>query len=175
MADQFISEIRIFPYSDIPSGWLPCDGRLLPSDDKTYQMLSLQLGTSFGGDGKTTFGIPNLIGAVPMGTGGGPNRTYRERGDKGGEEMVGLLSVETPGHTHMVANQGPPGDSSAPGGKTFARAVGATPYAIGVATTMMSLESIGEAGSGDPHNNMQPYLALNFCIAYEGQFPGVPP
>jgi microcystin-dependent protein len=170
-SDQFVGEIRIFPFQLIPPGWLPCNGQLLKVDDPPNRVLYALIRNTFGGNGHDTFGLPDLRGAIPMGTGVAPNRTSRDLGDKGGKEDVSLLEVELPSHRHTLAAQGVDANSSGPGGKTFARASGSTPYAPGVAVVPMDLQAIGEFGEGFPHNNVQPYLALNFCIALDGVYP----
>jgi microcystin-dependent protein len=173
-SDQFIGEVRIFPYQSVPAGWLPCEGQLLSTRDPKYVTLYSQIGAAFGGDGASTFGLPDFRARVPMGTGAGPNRTLRGVGDKGGEEYHTLIQIEMPSHRHTLAAQGVAANASGPRGNTFARSIGANVYGPSVSPVGMYQQAIGMTGGNQPHYNMQPYLTLCFCIAYDGTYPAPP-
>ena len=128
MADQFVAEIRIFPFNFPPTGWAFCNGQLMPISQNTA-LFSL-LGTTYGGDGKSTFSLPDLQGSAPMQPGQGPGLSLHDLGEMSGVENVTLLTSEIPFHTHV--------------------------------------------GATLPHNNMMPYLTVNFCIALQGIFPQRP-
>jgi microcystin-dependent protein len=177
--DPFVAEIRIFPFGQFaPRGWAFCDGQILPLSQNTA-LFSL-LGTNFGGDGIRTFALPNMHGRVPMHTGNGNGLTPRVIGEEDGTETVTLTSGEMPNHNHGVVSV--PGNlvasTNKPGGNSFGRAVQGNPYAPPPATpnpptnpTPMAALTIGVTGNNLPHNNMQPYLTLSFCIAMQGVFP----
>jgi len=168
----YMGEIRVFPFGFMPFGWLPCTGALLQISQNTA--LFHLLGTTFGGDGKTTFALPNLQGALPMGAGDGPGRTPRSIGATGGTAAVTLLETHLPTHSHPLAAQSASANASSPQANTFAQAVGSTPY-VGATSTFahMSGLTIAATGGGAAHNNLQPYMALNFGIAVQGSY--VPP
>jgi len=177
MADPFVAEIRIFPFNFAPTGWAFCDGQLMPISQNTA-LFSL-LGTTYGGDGKSTFALPDLQGSAPMHPGQGPGLSLYDLGQTGGSESVTLLTTEMPVHAHNVgmANTAN-GNSLTPVGSTWAT----TPsgrgllfvYHSGPPTAKMLADVILPAGGSLPHNNMQPYLTLNFCIALQGVFPARP-
>lgn len=170
MTDTFLAEIRIFGCNFAPRGWALCNGQLLPISQNTA-LFSL-LGTTYGGNGQTTFALPDLQGAAPMHPGQGPGLTPRTLGEQGGSPAVSLIAPEMPLHSHDLKAVGSLGNRTAPQGNSLARVSGATPYApAGGPTTAMSNQAVGLAGQGQPHNNMQPYLTLNFCIALQGIFP----
>jgi microcystin-dependent protein len=170
MADPFVAEIRIFPFNFAPKGWAFCDGQLLPISQNTA-LFSL-LGTFYGGDGKSTFALPNLQGSAPMHPGQGPGLSLHDLGESGGSDTVTLLATEMPAHSHGLMADSVPGTKSQPTDNALARASGATPYiAAGGATVAMSDSTIAPVGGDQPHNNMQPYLTLNFCIALQGIYP----
>ncbi|HEY3037533.1 MAG TPA: tail fiber protein [Pyrinomonadaceae bacterium] len=174
MADPFIAEIRIFPFNFPPKGWAFCDGQLMPLSQNTA-LFSL-LGTTYGGDGKSTFALPDLQGSAPMHPGQGPGLSLHDLGETGGSENVTLLLSEIPLHTHTVGRSlDALGNSLTPVGSIWAqagsvRAVVNT-YNPGPPTGAMKSDVVQPAGGGLPHNNMQPYLTLNFCIALQGVFP----
>ena len=163
--------IRIFPFNFAPRGWALCDGQLMSISQNTA-LFSL-LGTTYGGDGRTTFGLPNLQGRAAMHPGQGPGLTSHDLGEAAGSETVTLTGAQMAVHPHTLQSQVAPGDSPVPTGAVPARAVGATPYAspAGAPLGPMAPGSWGSAGGDQPHNNMQPYLTLNFCIALQGIFP----
>lgn len=177
MADPFVAEIRIFPFNFAPKGWAFCAGQLMPISQNTA-LFSL-LGTTYGGDGKSTFALPDLQGNAPIHQGQGPGLSLYDLGQIGGEQFVTLISSEIPAHAHNVgmANAAN-GDSVTPVGCTWAQAPSGRGalfvYNPGPPTAKMLATSILPAGGSLPHNNMQPYLTLNFCIALQGVFPARP-
>jgi microcystin-dependent protein len=169
MADPFVAEIRIFPFNFAPRGWAWCDGQLLPLSQNTA-LFSL-LGTTYGGDGKSNFALPDLQGRAPMHPGQGPGLSLHDLGETGGSETVSLLESEIPSHSHaFMANNGP-ANSRAVAGNALARIVGGLVYAAPGAIVQMAAEALAPAGGDQPHNNLQPYLTFYFCIALQGVFP----
>jgi microcystin-dependent protein len=170
MADPFVAEIRIFPFNFPPKGWAFCNGQLMPISQNTA--VFALLGTTYGGDGKSTFALPNLEGRAPMHPGQGPGLSLHDLGESGGSETVTLLESEIPAHTHTLRGNNTQGDSPIPTGNTLARYSGNV-YQQNVSSnlTAMAPQSLAPAGGGLPHNNMQPYLTLSFCIALQGIFP----
>ena len=170
MADPFVAEIRVFPFNFAPKGWAWCDGQLMPLSQNTA-LFSL-LGTTYGGDGKSTFALPNLQGSAPMHPGQGPGLSLRDLGEQGGSETVSLLESEIPSHSHGLQGSGVTGNRTNPVGNSFARVAGAQPYSTTIASfTSMAPEALPPAGGDQPHNNMMPYLTFYFCIALQGVFP----
>lgn len=171
MTDPFVAEIRMFGFNFAPRGWAMCDGTLLKISQNTA-LFSL-LGTMYGGDGKTTFGLPNLQGRTPMNYGTGPGLTPRTEGETGGETTVTLTSHEMPTHNHSIQTAGDDADLQAPGPSVaLAKSLNANLYNTSFDNHgFMSSNAIGFKGGGQPHNNLQPYLSLNFCIALQGIFP----
>ncbi|MDO8964022.1 MAG: tail fiber protein [Coriobacteriia bacterium] len=170
MSDWFVAEIRIFPFSFAPKWWAFCDGQILPISQNTA-LFSL-LGTNYGGDGRSTFQLPDMQGNVPMHPGQGPGLSPHDLGETGGSDTVSLLASEIPSHGHTLGTGGvastPSPERAAWGAAT---AVPNQPlYAAGPGDTAMG-DAISPAGGEQPHNNMQPYLTLNFCIALAGVFP----
>ncbi len=172
MSDPFVAEIRIFPFNFAPKGWAFCSGQILPISQNTA-LFSL-LGTTYGGDGKSTFALPNLQGSAPMQAGQGQGLSLRDLGEQSGVEAVTLLQSEMPVHTHAwQASQGDGNDTS-PQNELVATGIGISAFATPGPLVNMSLSMISPAGGNLPHNNMQPYLTLNFCIALQGIFPPRP-
>ena len=176
MSDQFVAEIRIFPFNFPPTGWAFCNGQLMPISQNTA-LFSL-LGTTYGGDGKSTFALPDLQGSAPMQPGQGQGLSLRDLGEMSGVESITLLVSEIPFHTHSVSGSTSIGTAQTPGPTVlFGRLEGgANAYqSTGNANlTGMAPQALALAGGGLPHNNMQPYLTLNFCIALQGIFPQRP-
>jgi microcystin-dependent protein len=173
MSEPFLAEIRIFPFNFAPRSWAFCNGQLLPISQNSA-LFSL-LGVTYGGNGTTNFALPNLQGNVPLAPGQGPGLTPRELGETGGSEAATLLSTQIPSHTHPL--QASPGNAAAGtpvAGASLARARGGIAYTPSSSPTPMSPSVVGATGGSLGHNNMQPYLALNFCIALEGVFPSRP-
>jgi microcystin-dependent protein len=172
MADPFVAEIRIFPFNFAPKGWAWCDGQLLPLSQNTA-LFSL-LGTTYGGDGKSNFALPDLQGRAPMHPGQGPGLSLHDLGETGGSETVSLLESEIPSHSHALrAWPTDPADVQAPqAAVALARSSGGNAYAASAgALVSMAPEALAPAGGDQPHNNLMPYLSFYFCIALQGVFP----
>lgn len=174
MSSPFLAEVRIWACNFAPTGWAMCSGQLLPISQNTA-LFSL-LGTFYGGDGKSNFALPNLQGRAPMHTGGnqpGPGLSAYSLGEGAGSETVTLLQNEVPAHSHGLMASSQQGTDAAPGGENLARSVGASLYQSTTNTNLVALNSntLAPAGGSQPHNNLMPYLALNFCIALQGVFP----
>jgi microcystin-dependent protein len=173
MADPFVAEIRIFPFNFAPKGWAWCDGQLLPLSQNTA-LFSL-LGTTYGGNGKSNFALPNLQGRAPMHPGQGPGLSLHDLGETGGSETVTLLESEIPAHPHQMSvssqlgleNQVNIGGT----GQLFAMGDGVNMYGPANSLVSMSDKALAPAGGDQPHNNLQPYLTLYFNIALQGVFP----
>ena len=170
MSDQFVAEIRIFPFSYPPTGWALCNGQLMPISQNTA-LFSL-VGTMYGGDGRSTFGLPNLQGNAPMQQGQGAGLSQRDLGETGGEPSVTLLQTEIPAHTHgLQADLMDLGDTNeVSANASFAQSAGGTLYQASSNGSLAS-QALTMAGGGLPHNNLQPYLTVNYCIALQGIFP----
>jgi microcystin-dependent protein len=172
MSNPFVAEIRIFAGNFAPTGWATCDGQLLPISQNTA-LFSL-LGTTYGGDGKSTFALPNLQGSAPLQQGQGPGLSLRDLGEIGGEQTVTLLQTEMPAHIHTaVAAAGaglpdPTNNAWASGAKGFGNIYSPSVQANNV---QMNPFALSIAGGNLPHNNMMPYLCLTFIIALQGVFP----
>ena len=170
--NPFVAEIRIFPFNFAPRGWAFCNGQLLSISQNTA-LFSL-LGTTYGGDGKSNFALPNLMGSVPMNQGQGPGLSLHDLGESGGSDVVSLLVTEIPSHTHsiVVRNTPPPAVLASPSPTTvFGRSNGGPAYVPSGSLGSMNAQTIAPAGGNQPHNNLMPYLTLNFCIALQGVFP----
>ncbi len=172
MADPFVSEIRIFGFNFAPKGWAFCQGQLLPITQNTA--LFALLGTNYGGDGKSTFGLPNLQAAAPMFWGQGPGLTDYNIGETGGSQNVTLHQSEIQAHNHQMLVSADQATERQPQGQNFSQGVGVNFYDVQNANTQMNPAALSVAGGSLPHNNMQPYLVLNFCIAMQGVFPPRP-
>lgn len=166
--DPYVGEIRLFAGNFAPRGWATCDGQLLPIAQNTA-LFSL-LGVTYGGDGRTTFALPNLRDRVPVHQGQGPGLTNRPLGQPGGSATVTLLTTEMPAHSHSLRALPDPAESAVPGGKSLARGVNFTPYTTAPNVTMHPA-AVSAVGGGQPHNNQAPYLPLTFIIALQGIFP----
>ena len=174
MSEPFIAEIRIFAGNFAPRGWAFCNGQLLPISQNTA-LFSL-IGTTYGGDGRSTTALPNLEGRAPMHPGRGPGLTYRRLGQRGGVETVTLSEAQMPTHSHSAnginpsqfasANTGDP-SNAAPAGA----AAGSAFQSANASPVTMSSNALPDAGGSQAHNNMQPYIAMNFIIALVGLYP----
>lgn len=170
MADPFVAEIRIFPFNFAPRGWAWCDGQLLPLSQNTA-LFSL-LGTTYGGNGKSNFALPDLQGRAPMHPGQGPGLSLHDLGETGGSETVTLLESEIPLHAHQLrADVLDLADTNAiSGNASLALSSGGTLYQD-IPNATAAPESLAPAGGDQPHNNLMPYLTFYFCIALQGVFP----
>jgi microcystin-dependent protein len=170
MADPFVAEIRIFPFNFAPKGWAWCDGQLLPLSQNTA-LFSL-LGTTYGGNGKSNFALPDLQGRAPMHPGQGPGLSLHDLGETGGSETVTLLESEIPGHSHALRGSSDDADLKAPSSsRVLARSTSGFAYSASAPDVSMAPGALAPAGGDQPHNNMQPYLTFYFCIALQGVFP----
>lgn len=174
MADPFVAEIRMFGFNFAPAGWATCDGQLLPLSQNTA-LFSL-LGTTYGGDGRSNFALPNLQGSAAMHPGQGQGLSERFLGEMSGTQNVTLLVTEMPAHTHSPTNSKNAGGLTTPSGNMWGTAsaakVAANFYAPAAGSgAVMNAAASGINGGSQPHNNMMPYLTLTFCIALQGVFP----
>jgi microcystin-dependent protein len=173
VSDQYIAEIRIFSCNFAPTGWAFCNGQIMQITQNTA-LFSI-IGTYYGGDGRTTFGLPNLQGSVPIHQGQGPGLSPYDIGQAGGDQWAYLLTSQVPAHTHALQGSARPADLNTPSNLTaLARSTPAFIYKqpAGAAPPQpLSPGVITVAGMGIPHNNMMPYLTLNFCIALQGAYP----
>jgi microcystin-dependent protein len=172
MSNPFVAEIRIFCGNFAPKGWAFCDGQILPISQNTA-LFSL-LGTTYGGDGKANFALPNLQGCFPMHPGSGPGLSLRDLGEASGTATVTLVASEMPSHAHAPFASGDAAASASPAGVNGPVMLAATSVPVyGALTEPTSLDgaAIGATGGNQPHENRQPYLALNFIIALQGVFP----
>jgi microcystin-dependent protein len=175
MSDQFVAEIRIFPFAFAPKGWALCNGQLLPISQNTA-LFSL-LGTTYGGDGKSTFALPDLQGRAGMAPGQGPGLSMHDLGEEGGVNQMTLVAEEMPVHTHALrAHAQDAGDLNAPSpARSLARSNGGNVYGpVDGAVKPMAGLALSVVGGSLPHNNVQPMLVMSYCIAMQGIFPSRP-
>ena len=166
MSQPFIGEVQMFAGNFAPRGWAFCQGQLLSIAQNTA-LFSL-LGTTYGGDGSTTFGLPNLAGRVPVGPGNGPGLSTWRQGEVRGTETVTLTTAQMPNHAHVMRGSGGAATEGSPANHALAEG-DEDNYAASATTTDMTATS--EVGGGQPHNNLQPYLTVQFIIALEGVYP----
>jgi len=170
VTDQFVAEVRIVGFQFAPTGWATCDGQLLPISQNTA-LFSL-LGTFYGGNGQSTFALPNVQGDTVLGTGQGPGLSDRFLGESSGTTDVTLLDSEMPIHTHAIQAQATPATlGTGTANSVFARSVGGNAYKGGTANTNLAFQALAPAGGSLPHNNMMPTLTLLYIIAMQGIFP----
>jgi microcystin-dependent protein len=169
MATPFIGEIRIWAGNFAPTGWALCNGQVLPIIQNTT--LFNIIGTAYGGDGIATFALPDLRGRVPIEPGQGTGLTNRQRGEAGGEEFHRLVTSEMPAHTHTLGAGAGNGNSDTPASRVLARSPAAVPQFAGSADVALGPTAVAQQGGDQPHNNLQPYLVLNFIIALQGVTP----
>jgi microcystin-dependent protein len=170
MADPYIGQISTFGGNFAPRGWSTCAGQLLAIS--SYSSLFSILGTTYGGDGISTFGLPDLRGRVAIGDGQGPGLSNYNLGQKGGSESVKLTISQTPSHKHSYNASTNTTESGSPTGNSLPTLTsGQTPYATVAPDTAMSSGSVSNTGSSQSHTNIQPYLVITRIIALEGVFP----
>ncbi|MGB0561977.1 MAG: phage tail protein [Spirulinaceae cyanobacterium] len=171
MSEPFLGQIQPFAFNFAPRGWAMCNGQLLPIAQNTA-LFSL-IGTIYGGDGRTTFALPDLRGRTALHQGNGPGLSNRTIGSKGGEERVTLNITEIPSHGHSARAQNGGGNAASPQNAVWAedQIVGAQPYSTTAPNISMSGNAIGDTGGGQPHDNMQPFLVITYCIALIGIYP----
>jgi microcystin-dependent protein len=173
MSTPYIGEIRLFGFSRVPNGWLSCDGSLQSISE--YDVLFTLLGTTYGGDGQTTFALPDLRGQVPLHNGTGPGLTSRLIGESGGSENVTLVPGQLPAHSHSFSATSLSATATAPGGTVEPGAIaGDTMYVTdlaGATAVAMSPSSISTAGGSQPHDNLMPTVTVQYCVAWAGIYP----
>ena len=162
MAEPFLSEIRMMSFNFAPKGWALCNGQLLPINQN--QPLFSLLGTTFGGDGRVNFALPDLRGRVPIHVGSG-----HSLGERGGEEAHTVTIAELPTHTHQARASSTNGTTPLPSGNVLA--AGNNMYAAPTNLTTLQPSTVTTVGGSQPHLNMQPFLTISFCIALQGIFP----
>jgi microcystin-dependent protein len=168
--DPFLGQIMMVGFNFAPKGWAFCNGQLLPIQQ--YTALFSLLGTIYGGDGQTTFALPNMQSRVPIHFGEGAGLSSYVMGQQSGFENITLSTSQIPSHSHALNATNAAGDQSLPGGHILAaESTGITAYSTGAITTAMNVNSISASGSNQPHPNIQPYLVVNFIIALEGIYP----
>ena len=180
MSQPFLAEITMFAFNFAPKGWAFCNGQLLPISQNTA-LFSL-LGTMYGGDGKSTFALPDLQGSAPLHEGQGAGLSLYDQGEITGETSVTLLTSEIPAHNHTLKAITDPGTTLTSAGNSLATAFGGGKLGSftgnyltsNAPQTALAPQALSTNGSSQPHNNMQPYLTLNFCIAMQGVFPSRP-
>ncbi len=176
MTDPFLAEIRIFGGNFAPRGWALCNGQLMSISQNTA-LFSL-LGTTYGGDGRVTFGLPNLQGATPMQQGQGPGLSQRYLGELGGTPTVTLIQSEMAMHTHTALSFDGAGDNTSPTNNTWAQSrslrSGDPLYSTSAPNILMNGQAVLPTGGSQPHNNLPPYLTVSFIIALQGIFPQRP-
>ena len=173
MTTPYVGEVRLFPYSFAPNGWFDCDGRLLSIAE--YETLFILLGTTYGGDGVTTFGLPNMCGRVPIHQGAGLGLSPYVLGQQAGTESVTLTPNQLPSHTHAYYAVDSLGSANAPAATLQLGSVsGDTLYTnslAGTTSAIMAGTAVGAAGNSQPHDNTMPSLVVRYCIAWAGIFP----
>ena len=170
MSEPFIAEIRIFAGNYAPSGWAFCDGQIMPISQNTA-LFSL-IGTTYGGDGRSTYGLPNLQGRTPMHSGTGPGLTPRRLGQQGGRESVSLTEAQIPNHSHTSkASSKPATENKASPGHSLGGSIGGDVWSSQNPDAFLDKTAISAEGGNQAHNNMQPFLAMNFIIALVGLYP----
>jgi microcystin-dependent protein len=169
MSEPFVGEIRMFAGNFAPRGWALCDGQLL--DISQNDALFSLLGTTYGGDGRTTFGLPDMRGRIPIHAGTGPGLSPRAWGAKAGQERVTLTTNQLPSHSHPLQVSDDLATTSSPQGTTFHRASGDNYIGEPGSPANLNAGAIGTTGGGQDHNNVQPFLCLNFIIALFGIYP----
>jgi microcystin-dependent protein len=172
MGQPYVGEIRMFGGNFAPAGWMLCQGQLLPISEQ--EVLFQLIGTTYGGDGQATFALPNLASRVPIHMGTGPSGTTYQMGEMNGTEQETLNSNQIPNHTHNLLAANVPGTSQIPSGGMYAQAQSTQPGLVTYgldSVAAMSGSAIGTTGGSQPHENIQPFLCVNFIISLFGVFP----
>jgi len=170
MSEPFIAEIRIFAGNFAPRSWAFCNGQLLPVSQNTA-LFSL-IGTTYGGDGRSTTALPDLQGRAAMHPGRGPGLTSRRLGQRGGTEMISLTEAQMPNHTHTLRGTNNPATVFIPdANQSLARSLGGNAYSNTSPNVSMADQALPSTGGSQAHNNMQPCIAMNFIIALQGLYP----
>lgn len=169
MSEPFLGEVKLIAFNFAPQGWALCNGQLLPINQN--QALFSLLGTMYGGDGRTTFALPDLQGRAPLNQGQGPGLSNYVVGESGGSETVMLTQAEMPQHTHAGQTVNGRAQTNNPANALPARPSGVALYGAPQNLSAMAPGVLAVAGGGLPHTNMQPYLTLNFIIALQGIYP----
>jgi len=170
MSSPFVAEVRIFPFNFAPKGWAFCDGQLLPISQNTA-LFSL-LGTTYGGNGKSTFGLPNIQGDVVVHPGQGPGLSEYFLGEEGGTPTVTLTTQQIPSHNHFAMANPVQGNQTVPTSNSIAQGANRSALMyVAAPQSTAQMAQLAPVGTGIPHENMMPYLTLNFCIALQGIFP----
>jgi len=169
MSEPFLAEVRIVGFNFAPRGWAFCDGQILPINQN--QSLFSLLGTTYGGDGSISFALPDMRGRAPIHVGRSNNGDFHPLGQRSGAETQTLAANEMPQHTHTLRASSSDANQGAPAGHALARSALPEAYRDATALAAMGGDSIANAGGAQAHENMQPYLAVNFCIALQGLFP----
>lgn len=169
MSEPFVGEIRMFAGNFAPRGWALCDGQLLAvsQNDALFSLF----GTIYGGDGRTTFGLPDLRGRVPLHYGSGPGLSPRQIGATGGAESVSLAATELPQHNHAYRASTDLADEASPAGNVMAQSTAANPFRPGTPASPMAAEAVSSTGGGTSHTNLMPFLCVNFIVALVGVYP----
>lgn len=174
MSEPFLAEVRLMGFNFAPRGWAFCDGQILPINQN--QSLYSLLGTIYGGDGRTSFALPDLRGRTPIHVGNSNGGEEHELGQKGGEEAITLSTVEMPSHDHTAQAANSEANQNNSGGNILAAASAST-FNLYISETStptrqpITSSTVTNVGGSQSHNNMQPYFAVNFCIALQGLFP----
>lgn len=173
MSQPYVGEIRMFGFGRTPNGWQACDGSLLSIAE--YEVLYALIGTTYGGNGQTTFGVPDLRGRLPIHQGQGPGLSNYVIGQQSGTESVTLIATQMPAHTHTVVATTAAATSTTPGATLLPGAVSGDTFYVnnltGNATVNMSPAAVTVAGGSQPHENCMPTLTVQYCIAWAGIFP----
>lgn len=169
MADSYTGEIRIFAGTYAPVDWMLCDGQILSIS--SYEFLYTIIGTRYGGDGVSTFALPDMRGRMPIHRGQRPGASMFVQGIAGGAEAVALTSSNLPSHTHAVYASSNAGDAASPSGATWAPYTEGFEYSDQAPNTAMHASAVNSSGTGTAHSNVSPYLCLNFIICVNGYYP----
>jgi microcystin-dependent protein len=170
MAQPYVGEIRMFAGNFAPAGWMFCGGQLLPISENTT--LFQLIGTTYGGDGQSTFALPDLRGRIPIHFGTGSSNTAYQLAETGGAEEVTLTVQQIPAHSHPLLASNNAGNNTLPGGSLIAKSISNLPYSsFNAPVTPINPATVAPVGGSQPHTNFQPYLCLNFIISLFGIFP----